>query len=126
MLEQLVAPLDVVKRKRDLLDRLEPHDLGDFLGFNRRKLDEACKARLPADTHADNAAFHRMALHEAGQRGGDQLFAVVASVGEDGFVLDDLKFVDPNAIAFTDQLYGFQGTVTDIDSPGKFGTGHLG
>ena len=30
VLEELVAPLDVVQREGDLLDRLEPDDLGDL------------------------------------------------------------------------------------------------
>ena len=53
VLEELVAPLDVVEREGDLLDRFEPDDLGDLLLFDRRQLDEAGEARLPA--HADRA-----------------------------------------------------------------------
>src|SRR3954471_5459659 len=117
MLEKLVAPFDVVQRKRNLLNGFESHDLGDLLRLHRRKLDEPREAGLSAHAHADKAALHRVPLHEAGQRGGDELFAIIAGVGEDGFVLDDLEVIDAYAVTLAYEFHRLERAVSDIDSP---------
>ena len=59
-------------------------------------------------------AAERVPLHEVGQRALDQRFAVVAGVGEDGFVLDDIEIVYPKLIAVTNELDSFESAASDI------------
>ena len=86
--------------------------------MKRAKLD------CPLTPIADGAALHRVPLDEAGQRGLDERFAVVAGVGEDVLVLDDVEVVDADAVAVADELDGFEGAVADVDAPGESGVGH--
>jgi len=124
LLEELVAPLDVVQREGDLLDGLEAHDLGDLALLDGRQLDEAGEARLAADPDRDLAALGQVALDEVGQRVLDELLAVVAGLGEHGLVLDDVEVVDAEALGLADELDGLEGPVADVDAPGEAGGSH--
>jgi hypothetical protein len=66
-----------------------------------------------------------MALQEVRQRGLDQLLFIVTGVGEDCFVLDDLKIIDSEIIAVADELHRFEGAVADIDAPCKSSRCHV-
>src|SRR5439155_10939278 len=105
--------------------RLEADDLRDLLLLDRRELDEAREARLSADADGHRAALHRVALGELGQRLDDEGLAVVAGVGEDGFVLDHVEVIDAERIPLTYELDGFESAVPDVDAPGKSGGGHV-
>ena len=69
---------------------------GIFLGFDGRELDEAGEAGDAADAYRNDAALGGMALDEAGQGALNEGIAVVAGVGQDIFVLNDLEVVDPD------------------------------
>jgi hypothetical protein len=60
-----------------------------------------------------------------GRDGGvDELFAIVARVGEDGFVLDDIEIIDAQPVAIANQLDGLEGAVADVDAPCETVVGH--
>ena len=124
VLEELVAPLHVVQREGDLLDGLEPDDLGDLAPLDGRELDEAGEAGLPAHADGDFPTLGEMALGEVRQRRLDEGVAVVAGLGQDRLVLDDLKVIDAQARVLADQLDGLECPVSDIDAPGETGGGH--
>ena len=73
----------------------------------------------PADADRDRAALHRVPAGEARQRRLDERLAVVAGVGEDVLVLDDVEVVDPDAVAVADELDRLEGAVADVDAPGE-------
>ena len=124
LLEELVGPLDLVQRKGNLLDGFKADDLGNFLFLDRRKLDEAGEALCPL---TETAARLRpgWACLKLRQRRLNKRFTVVPGVGQDGFVFDDLKLVNANALAVTDQLDRLQCTIADVDSPRTSGCGHV-
>jgi len=123
-MEQLVGPFDVVEREGNLLDRLELHNLGDFFVLDRRELDEPREARLPAGADRDGAAALGMLRGERRERRGDEAFFIVAGVGEDVFVLDDVDVVDTKPRAVADELDGFECSVADVDTLGESRVSH--
>jgi RNA polymerase sigma-70 factor (ECF subfamily) len=87
-----------------------------------RLYDLLCQ-RYPSPVAYLNRAIAVPELIELRFGADTEMDAVVAGVGEHGFVLDDLKIVDAQALALTDELDGLQSAVPDVDSPGEI-TGH--
>src|SRR5262249_42914085 len=106
-----------VQRKGNLLDGFEAHDLRYLFRLNGRKLDESREARLTGDADSVLAALLRVPLDESRQGGLDQFILVVAGVGEDGFMLDDVEIVNLKLISLAHQLDGLERSVPDIDPP---------
>ncbi len=123
-LEKLVAPFHVIQRKGNLLDGFEPDDLGNFLRLNRRELDEAGEAGDAADADRGDSALGDMPLDEIRQGRLDERFFIIAGIGKDVFVLDDLEVVDAKSAIPADELDCLQGAIADVDSPGETSAGH--
>ena len=64
--------------------------------------------------------------HEIRQCRMDQRLFVVAGSGKDLLVLNHIEIVHAQPVAFADQAYGLEGTITNVNSPGKAGCGHVG
>ncbi len=84
----LVVPNDVVQVEGDLLPGLVTDDVGDFLGLDRRQLDEAGQPRLAGDRNGHPIAQHRVAREKLLQRLADQFGRVGAGLTEDFRVFD--------------------------------------
>ena len=59
------------------------------------------------------------------QGGLEQRLAVVAGLGKDLLVFDDLKIVDAKLLAVANDFDRLEGAVSDVDAPGKTRGGHV-
>ena len=115
----LIVPDDVVEVEGDLLPGFVADDVGDFLGFDRRQLDESRQARLARHGNGHPVAQHRVPREELLQGVADQFGGVGTGLAEDLGIFDVVEGVgdDPLAVFVGATSQGLQRTLADINAP---------
>ena len=95
----LVIPDHVVQVEGNLLPRFVADDVGDFLGLDRRQLDEPRQAGLARNRNRYPITLHRIARKKLLERIADQLGGIGARLTENFRILDVVECVRDDFIA---------------------------